>query len=133
MTSSSQTGGFQFFDDIIKPQCSSIQNTCGTQYLCRWCAKIRAQVYLRLILRTFYVDARPDVGNFFRPRAVFENFWALWATFLDEPHHNNITYKEIMLKKLLRGPYSGLWWAVFGPRAGLCPTLCQGVRLIEIQ
>ena len=62
-------------------------------------------------------------ANFFRPRAVFENIWALRATLLDKPHLNSMIYKKIVLKKLLRGPYSGLRRAVFGPRAGLCPPL----------
>ena len=41
---------------------------------------------------------KTGVGNFFRPRAVFENFWALWATLLDKPHYNSMNYKEIVLK-----------------------------------
>ena len=52
--------------------------------------------------------SRAAVGNFFRPRVVFENVWALWATLLDKLHHFTMICKEIVLKKLLRGPYSGL-------------------------
>ena len=71
----------------------------------------------------FICSLRAGVGNFFRPRAVFENFWAFWASLLDKPHHFTMICKKIVLKKLLRGPYSGLRRAVFGPRAGLCPPL----------
>ena len=50
------------------------------------------------------------VGNFFRPRA-------LWTKPFERPHYFNMKFKEIVLKKLLRVPYSGL------RRAGLCPPL----------
>ena len=43
------------------------------------------------------------VGNFFRLRAVFENFLVLWATLLDKPHNFNMICKEIMWKNFSAG------------------------------
>ena len=40
-------------------------------------------------------------------------------------------YKEIVLKKLLRGPYSGLQRAGFCLRAGLCPPLIYLMPEVE--
>ena len=42
------------------------------------------------------VDPRSGVGNFFRPRAIFQIFLALRATLLDKLHHNRTIYKEIV-------------------------------------
>ena len=49
-------------------------------------------------------------------------FLAIWATLCDKPDHFNMIHKEIVFKKLLRGPYSGLLAGRIWPAGRTLPT-----------
>ena len=76
---------------------------------CRW------MVFLVKKINSKQLGAsKSGVGNFFRPRAVFEFILAIWAILLDKPHHFDMIYTR-HAQHTARGPNVARGSFLFGP------------------